>query len=233
VTTRFHFTPNTSWSQSAGSTIVSRRSKKEHTMKTTFTAIAATLALGLAASIPAAEQLRFNILFILADDLGKEWISCYGAEDSAHGRARQARDGVRPGALPIPALLLIALCGASLAAESPAQGRFDGPVGTPCIYKTSAGQERRMEIFFPPDHAPATSKVPGMILFHGGGWSGGTLAQFRVACAYFASRGLVCATAEYQMLDKAARYRLFWRSGQMEAGLGHRLREMGGTRRPC
>jgi hypothetical protein len=44
-----------------------------------------------------------------------------------------------------------------------------------------------------------------MILFHGGGWSGGTLAQFRAACAYFASRGLVCATAEYQMLGKGER----------------------------
>jgi acetyl esterase len=44
-----------------------------------------------------------------------------------------------------------------------------------------------------------------MILFHGGGWSGGTLHQFRAACAYFASRGLVCATAEYQMLGKEAK----------------------------
>eukprot|EP01031_Cornospumella_fuschlensis_P018686 gene18686-22884_t len=60
-----------------------------------------------------------------------------------------------------------------------------------------------MEIYFPPNHDAAKAKVPGMILFHGGGWGGGTLAQFRVACAYFASRGLVCATAEYRMLSKA------------------------------
>jgi hypothetical protein len=32
-----------------------------------------------------------------------------------------------------------------------------------------------MEIFFPPNHDPAKSKVPGIILFHGGSWSGGTL----------------------------------------------------------
>ena len=61
-----------------------------------------------------------------------------------------------------------------------------------------------MEIYFPPNHDPAKAKVPGLILFHGGGWSGGTLAQFRTACAYFASRGLVCATAEYQMLGNGA-----------------------------
>lgn len=60
-----------------------------------------------------------------------------------------------------------------------------------------------MEIFFPPNHDPAKSKVPGVILFHGGGWSGGNLSQFRFACNYFASRGLVCATAEYQMLGKS------------------------------
>ena len=47
-----------------------------------------------------------------------------------------------------------------------------------------------------------------MILFHGGGWVGGGLDQFRVACACFAGRGLVCATAEYQMLDKAASAKL-------------------------
>jgi acetyl esterase/lipase len=60
-----------------------------------------------------------------------------------------------------------------------------------------------MEIYFPPNHDPAKAKVPGVILFHGGAWGGGSLSQFRVACAYFASRGLVCATAEYQMLSAA------------------------------
>jgi len=96
-------------------------------------------------------------------------------------------------------LILCCFCGTSPAAEEP---------GKPYIYKTSAGKERRLEIYFPPDHDPAKSKVPGLILFHGGGWQGGTLDQFRVACAYFASRGLVCATAEYQMLGKDAKARL-------------------------
>jgi acetyl esterase len=99
-------------------------------------------------------------------------------------------------------LILCAVCGVSIAAEKADKAQFDGPAGKPYIYKTSAGKERHMEIYFPPNHDPAKSKVPGMILFHGGGWQGGTLQQFRAACAYFASRGLVCATAEYQMLDK-------------------------------
>lgn len=88
--------------------------------------------------------------------------------------------------------------------QASAKSKYDGPAGKSYIYKTSAGKERRMEIFFPPNHDPAKTKVPGIILFHGGGWQGGTLDQFRAACAYFASRGLVCATAEYRMLGKEA-----------------------------
>ena len=76
----------------------------------------------------------------------------------------------------------------------------DRPAGKSYVYKHSAGQPRKMEIYFPPKHDPAKAKVPGMILFHGGAWLGGSLDEFRDACAYFASRGLVCATADYQML---------------------------------
>lgn len=104
-------------------------------------------------------------------------------------------------------LILWVLCGASIAADKPAKAGkglgADSPAGKPYIYKTSAGKPRQMEIYFPPNHDPAKSKVPGLILFHGGGWGGGSLGQFRDACAYFASRGLVCATSEYQMLSGA------------------------------
>ncbi len=100
-------------------------------------------------------------------------------------------------------ILFCALCRASLAAEPSTKSKAADSAGKPYIYKTSAGKERRMEIFFPPNYDPAKSKVPGLILFHGGSWTGGTLDQFRTACAYFANRGLVCATVEYQMLGKA------------------------------
>ena len=93
----------------------------------------------------------------------------------------------------------------SFAQKKPAAGDLTQTrPGKPYTYKTSAGKTRQMEIYFPPNHAPTKVKVPGLILFHGGGWSGGSLDQFRFACAYFASRGLVCATAEYQMLKGEA-----------------------------
>ena len=46
-----------------------------------------------------------------------------------------------------------------------------------------------------------------MIQFHGGAWLGGTLDEFRNTCAYFASRGLVCATAEYLARPATIQYR--------------------------
>lgn len=77
------------------------------------------------------------------------------------------------------------------------------PPGKTYIYKKSGGQDRTLEIYFPPGHDPAKSRVPGLILFHGGGWTGGTPSQFRQACHYFAGRGLVTATVSYRMLKKA------------------------------
>jgi len=102
-------------------------------------------------------------------------------------------------------LLLIVLPTLTLAEEKPAgSAPATTPPGKRYTYKTSAGKPRELELYFPPNHDPAKAKVPGIILFHGGGWTGGTLDQFRFASAYFASRGLVCATAEYQMLGKGA-----------------------------
>ncbi len=89
---------------------------------------------------------------------------------------------------------------ASLAAR---KADDDAPPGKVYVYKHSAGKPRQMEIYFPEGHDPAKANVPGVILFHGGGWTGGGLTQFRAACHYFAGRGLVAATAEYQMLSKA------------------------------
>lgn len=112
-------------------------------------------------------------------------------------------------------LLLIALPTSTFAAKKPASdGSVETAPGKSYIYKKSADKPREMEIYFPPNHDPVKSKVPGMILFHGGGWSGGSLAMLREQCAYFASRGLVCATAEYQML-KGER-------GKLPAGESHK-----------
>ncbi len=100
----------------------------------------------------------------------------------------------------------------------PLHAADDGPpAGKSYVYKESAGKPRKMEIYFPPNHDPSKAKVPGLILFHGGAWLGGNLDEFRKTCAYFASRGLVCATVDYQMLNMSKA-----EAGKLPAGETHK-----------
>lgn len=75
-----------------------------------------------------------------------------------------------------------------------------GAPGRQFVYKHSAGRPREIEVFLPPTHDPAKHKVPGVLLFHGGGWHLGDMADLRPLCNYLASRGLVAATANYRMM---------------------------------
>ena len=79
----------------------------------------------------------------------------------------------------------------------------DVPVGKVQIYKNEGDAAREIEIFFPKDHDPAQKAVPGIIMFHGGGWGGGHRKQFRYLCHYFSTRGLVTATVTYKLASKA------------------------------
>tara|TARA_Y100000766_G_scaffold125052_1_gene107483 strand:+ start:171 stop:1046 length:876 start_codon:yes stop_codon:yes gene_type:complete len=79
----------------------------------------------------------------------------------------------------------------------------DIPEGEIYSYKKEDGVTREMEIHFPKDHDAATELVPGIIMFHGGGWGGGKRDQFRYLCHYFAKRGLVAATVSYRLATKA------------------------------
>lgn len=94
--------------------------------------------------------------------------------------------------------LAVTLCTSmSLAADTEPGKRY--------IYKHTAGEAQAMEIYFPEGHDPTTAKTPCVLLFHGGGWGGGDLEMFRYQCKYFASRGLVAATANYRMIPAAER----------------------------
>lgn len=107
-------------------------------------------------------------------------------------------------AIPTPclgALALLCLFGTlTNGAERPPSAT--APAGKPIVYKKSGGADQIMEVYFPANHDPKKSRVPAVLFFHGGGWAGGNLKQFRYACDYFAKRGLVAATANYQMLPK-------------------------------
>ena len=77
------------------------------------------------------------------------------------------------------------------------------PQGKVYTYKEVDGVTREMEIYFPKGHDSSKKTVPGILLFHGGGWGGGTRVMFSYQCNYFASRGLVAATVSYRLATKA------------------------------
>lgn len=83
--------------------------------------------------------------------------------------------------------------------------RADAPAGKAYTYKTHNGKDLQIEVYFPKGHNIDKKAVPGMIMFHGGGWTGGHLSEFRSLCHYFASRGLVTATVEYTLITKDQR----------------------------
>jgi acetyl esterase/lipase len=69
------------------------------------------------------------------------------------------------------------------------------------VFDASIGDRGIMEIHFPEHHDPS-KPVPGIILFHGGSWKAGSLSAFRYAARYFASRGMVAATSNYELHKK-------------------------------
>lgn len=69
------------------------------------------------------------------------------------------------------------------------------------VYKTVDGVELNMYIFTPEGHSQA-DKRPAIVFFFGGGWRGGSPAQFAEQCRYFASRGMIAITVDYRVLSR-------------------------------
>ncbi len=66
------------------------------------------------------------------------------------------------------------------------------------MYKKVDSTELKMVIDYPPDYQPGKS-YPTMIFFFGGGWNSGSIVQFEPHAKYFASRGMICARADYRV----------------------------------
>ncbi len=65
-------------------------------------------------------------------------------------------------------------------------------------YKTIGDVDLQMWIFEPRGHEKSDSR-PAVVFFFGGGWSGGTPAQFQKQCEYLAGRGMVAISADYRV----------------------------------
>jgi acetyl esterase/lipase len=56
-------------------------------------------------------------------------------------------------------------------------------------------------VFNPKDHKP-TDKRAAIVFFFGGGWSGGSPAQFHEQCKHLAGRGMVAIAADYRVATR-------------------------------
>lgn len=68
-------------------------------------------------------------------------------------------------------------------------------------YGTGGGRELTLDLFLPPEEF--TAPRPAILFIHGGGWQGGTPAQFYRQAARLALRGIVGACCRYRFSDEA------------------------------
>lgn len=73
------------------------------------------------------------------------------------------------------------------------------PAGQARVYKTVGGRDLRLFVVNPDDWRP-TDQRPTLVLFHGGGWTGGSPVQFNDQAKYLARRGMVCIQVEYRLV---------------------------------
>jgi len=69
------------------------------------------------------------------------------------------------------------------------------------VYKTVGETKLKAWIFEPPEEE-ATNPKPAIVFFFGGGWRGGTPAQFTKHCEYLAARGMVAITVDYRVFNR-------------------------------
>ena len=74
-------------------------------------------------------------------------------------------------------------------------------LGEEHVYKTVEGRGLRLLVIKPPGWK-ASDRRPALVLFHGGGWTGGAPTQFNDQCTYLATRGMVCVQVEYRLLKQ-------------------------------
>lgn len=66
------------------------------------------------------------------------------------------------------------------------------------VYKTTSQGELKLHLSLPTDWK-ATDQRPAIVFFFGGGWKQGSYTQFVSQSDYFASRGMVAASADYRI----------------------------------
>ena len=97
---------------------------------------------------------------------------------------------------------------AAIALLLPSCGSVDAPVAPPTpvpshreVYKTIGDVELAIELIVPDGHTDRDQR-PAIVFFFGGGWTGGTVEQFRPQAEHLAERGMVAALADYRVRSR-------------------------------
>jgi acetyl esterase/lipase len=104
-------------------------------------------------------------------------------------------------------LLLAGLVGGTVLAQGGAPKRRgrgyppDLPGANVEVYKTIGDVKLNMYVYSPEDSQPGDRRA-AIVFFFGGGWRGGSPAQFQRHCQYLASRGMVAMAADYRVLSR-------------------------------
>jgi len=67
------------------------------------------------------------------------------------------------------------------------------------VFGTGGGRELKLDLYAPKGDGP----FPGVVVVHGGGWTGGNKEAFRSMAQQLAARGFVAVTIEYRLAGEA------------------------------
>ncbi len=99
---------------------------------------------------------------------------------------------------------IVCLPGSVLAQDRERAGRGYPPEMPGARVETykEAGETKLKLWVFEPEGWSKNDKRPAIVLFFGGGWTGGSPAQFLQQCEYLASRGMVAIAADYRVASR-------------------------------
>jgi arylsulfatase A len=86
--------------------------------------------------------------------------------------------------------------------KNSASMKLDLPGAVSEVYKNASDYDLHIYLFYPAEHNAEKDKRPAAVFFFGGGWTGGTPAQFQSHAKYLASRGMVAAVADYRVKSR-------------------------------
>ena len=102
--------------------------------------------------------------------------------------------------LTLPAFFLVITTAFAASADTQKHD-FKGDA-TAEVYKNASGDDLWIYRFDPVGYSPKKDKRAAVVFFFGGGWNGGTVAQFEQQAKYLASRGMVAFVADYRVKSR-------------------------------